>query len=300
MLSSGNEIRHVYDLRGACRLPSLEAEISWLESFLRCVQWIASEMPDHAAWFQGTLPLGKGLTALQIPETSPRILLDEGDYRRFIESETPEVIAKQLCADAEVSGIDATRLLSLLALYLPKFPAPTAKEVSAHLVPGHHISVQQLVYEDTVRKVKNWIMNAAPIEPLHGDGVTLVSDLDGLPPDDSRVPTTDWDRAVRNYASSLPVSPKSSWKCYICKQGDGPPHGTLSSLCGACGSFNLAGSALSLPHNLDLAGKVAVVTGGRTNLRYHTALRLLRCSACVIVTSRYPRHAASRYQGQSD
>ena len=295
---SGNEISHIRDLRGACWLPSPEAEVSWLESFLRCVQWIISELPDHAAWFQENLSLPKGLETLQIPEkSSPRIMLDEADYWRFIESETPEVIAKQLCADAEVSGTDATYLPSLLALYLPKFPAPTAKQVSMHLAPGHHISVQQFVYEDTVRKVKNWIMNAVPVEPLHADGVTLVSDLDGPPPDDSHISAGGWDRAMTDYAR---WSAKPHWKCYICKQRNSVPHRTLSALCVACGNFNLAGSALSLPHNLNLAGKVAVVTGGRINLGYHTALRLLRCGACVIVTSRYPRDTARRYRGHFD
>lgn len=145
--------------------------------------------------------------------------------------------------------------------------------------------MQQLVYEDTFRKVKNWIMSAALTKPSHGDGITLVSDLDGPPSDE--MPKTDWDRAVQDYASSLPVSSKPNWKCHICKQSDGLPHRTLLSLCGAwaCDSFNLAGSALSLPSNLDLAGKAAVVTGGRTSLGYRTALRLLRCGARVIVTT---------------
>ncbi|SPO01660.1 uncharacterized protein DNG_04333 [Cephalotrichum gorgonifer] len=300
VIRSGDEISHVYDLRGARGLPSPEEEILWLESFLRCVQWIASELPDHAAWFKGTLP--DGLSALQIPvKYSPRVLLDEEDYRRFIESEIPEVIAKQLCADVEACRADATRLPSLLALYLPKFPNPPATEVAKYLVPGHHISVQQLVYEDTMRKVKSWIMNAARTEPLHADGATLVSDPDG-PLSDGHLSGTGWDRSVRDYlpATSRPVPSTSNWKCYICKLGNGPIHRIFSSMCEACGDFNLAGSALSLPRNLDLAGKVAVVTGGRINLGYHTALRLLRCGACVIVTSRYPRDAASRYQSQHD
>jgi NAD(P)-dependent dehydrogenase (short-subunit alcohol dehydrogenase family) len=47
-------------------------------------------------------------------------------------------------------------------------------------------------------------------------------------------------------------------------------------------------------------GTIALVTGGRINLGYHTALRLLRCGASVIVSTRYPRDAESRYQREPD
>ena len=47
---------------------------------------------------------------------------------------------------------------------------------------------------------------------------------------------------------------------------------------------------------IDLYGKTAVVTGGRVNLGFHTALRLLRCGAKVIVTSRYPYDTERRYR----
>lgn len=51
---------------------------------------------------------------------------------------------------------------------------------------------------------------------------------------------------------------------------------------------------------MNLQGKTAVITGGRVNLGFHTALRLLRCGASVIVSSRYPRDAELRYHEQSD
>ncbi|RDL40058.1 Uncharacterized protein BP5553_00037 [Venustampulla echinocandica] len=89
-------------------------------------------------------------------------------------------------------------------------------------------------------------------------------------------------------------------KCYICQFILVNPHYQYSSLCKACGNFNLASSNLSLPENLQLDGKTAVVTGGRINLGYHTALRLLRCGARVIVSSRYPRDAEVRYLAEKD
>lgn len=45
---------------------------------------------------------------------------------------------------------------------------------------------------------------------------------------------------------------------------------------------------------------MALVTGGRINLGFYTALRLLRCGARVIVSSRYPRDAKARYEKEPD
>jgi hypothetical protein len=91
--------------------------------------------------------------------------------------------------------------------------------------------------------------------------------------------------------------------CYICHARLSETNGAYPgyrSLCWPCGSFNLSCSELSSPVNLSLNGRTALVTGGRLNLGYHTALRLLRCGARVIVTSRYPRDAERRYQDESD
>ncbi|KAL4968706.1 uncharacterized protein BDV14DRAFT_129951 [Aspergillus stella-maris] len=93
-------------------------------------------------------------------------------------------------------------------------------------------------------------------------------------------------------------------RCYMCRQqygkNSGGAHDLYPALCVPCGSFNISSSRLSLPGNLVLDGKIALVTGGRINLGYHTALRLLRCGAHVIVSSRYPADAVSRYTREND
>ncbi|KAH8898114.1 NAD(P)-binding protein [Thozetella sp. PMI_491] len=71
-------------------------------------------------------------------------------------------------------------------------------------------------------------------------------------------------------------------------------------MCRPCGDFNLAGLRLSLPDSLKLPGRTALVTGARVNLGYYTALRLLRCGARVIVSTRYPNDAAIRYSKETD
>ena len=84
--------------------------------------------------------------------------------------------------------------------------------------------------------------------------------------------------------------------CYICRMQATPPHRIFAAMCVPCGNFNLAGNELSQPHKLDLSGKTALVTGGRVNLGYHTARRLLRCGANVIVSTRYPHDALQRFR----
>lgn len=87
-------------------------------------------------------------------------------------------------------------------------------------------------------------------------------------------------------------------KCYMCNYTITNPHAHYPSLCVPCGSFNLQESAITLPQNLDLSHKTALVTGGRVNLGFQIALRLLRCGAHVIVSSRYPLDAETRYRAE--
>jgi NAD(P)-dependent dehydrogenase (short-subunit alcohol dehydrogenase family) len=113
-----------------------------------------------------------------------------------------------------------------------------------------------------------------------------------------------WDDTVKRYlAARSPGSKQDSSRvprCYICRLGVHVPHQIFSSMCVPCGDFNIAGSELSLPPRLDLSGRTALVTGARVNLGYHVALRLLRCGAFVIASTRYPRDAISRYDAEPD
>jgi NAD(P)-dependent dehydrogenase (short-subunit alcohol dehydrogenase family) len=50
----------------------------------------------------------------------------------------------------------------------------------------------------------------------------------------------------------------------------------------------------------DLRGRVALLTGGRVKIGYQAGLKLLRCGAHLIVTTRFPRDAAVRYSQEPD
>ncbi|KAF8469930.1 hypothetical protein BDZ91DRAFT_719208 [Kalaharituber pfeilii] len=104
--------------------------------------------------------------------------------------------------------------------------------------------------------------------------------------------------STRSHASSA----STQGICYIChyRIPVGTAHPFYQSMCFPCGSFHLSSNAESLPENLSLNGRTAVVTGGRVNLGHRTALRLLRCGASVLVTSRYPADAVMRYMKEPD
>lgn len=107
-----------------------------------------------------------------------------------------------------------------------------------------------------------------------------------------------WKDEVKKYHIQRP--PTRQRVCYICRFLLVEAHSRYRSMCRPCGAFNYAGSALSLPNSLRLSGRTAVVTGARVNLGYHTALRLLRCGAMVIATTRYPNDAAVQYSKEPD
>eukprot|EP00048_Salpingoeca_helianthica_P010833 m.155455 g.155455 ORF g.155455 m.155455 type:complete len:640 (+) comp15144_c0_seq1:67-1986(+) len=84
--------------------------------------------------------------------------------------------------------------------------------------------------------------------------------------------------------------------CYTCKTMYRELHFFYAQMCPRCASLNFQKRNTFV----DLRGRVAIVTGGRVKIGYHVALRLLRCGARVIVTSRFPIDAAERFAAEPD
>ncbi|KAK0619718.1 hypothetical protein B0T14DRAFT_519724 [Immersiella caudata] len=174
---------------------------------------------------------------------------------------------------------------------------------------------------ETALRVLRYLTLDARIHPehLHQSINTLTIRFGLAPPDSDTQPTPEsshpqdqeppstspnqpmtprWSSSVAQYHAQKP--PSRLRTCYICRYLLVDPHPRYRSMCHPCGTFNYAGSALSLPASLKLVGRTALVTGARVNLGYATALRLLRCGATVIATSRYPNDAAVRYSKEGD
>jgi NAD(P)-dependent dehydrogenase (short-subunit alcohol dehydrogenase family) len=84
--------------------------------------------------------------------------------------------------------------------------------------------------------------------------------------------------------------------CYVCKQKYTQIHHFYDQMCPRCAEMNFA----KRTELADLAGRVALVTGGRVKIGYQAGLKLLRSGAHLIVTTRFPRDAASRYAREPD
>jgi NAD(P)-dependent dehydrogenase (short-subunit alcohol dehydrogenase family) len=84
--------------------------------------------------------------------------------------------------------------------------------------------------------------------------------------------------------------------CYVCKQKYTVVHHFYDQMCPPCAAFNFA----KRTELADLRGRVALLTGGRVKIGYQAGLKLLRCGAHLIVTTRFPRDSAQRYAREPD
>jgi len=84
--------------------------------------------------------------------------------------------------------------------------------------------------------------------------------------------------------------------CYVCKTDYHELHHFYDSLCPACAELNWH----KRHQTADLSGRFAVITGARVKIGYQAAIMLLRAGCHVVVTTRFPRDAASRYAREAD
>jgi NAD(P)-dependent dehydrogenase (short-subunit alcohol dehydrogenase family) len=84
--------------------------------------------------------------------------------------------------------------------------------------------------------------------------------------------------------------------CYVCKRKYAVIHHFYDQLCPDCAEFNFR----KRTEVADLRGRVALLTGGRVKIGYQAGLKLLRCGARLIVTTRFPRDSAQRYAREPD
>src|SRR5215212_5552779 len=84
--------------------------------------------------------------------------------------------------------------------------------------------------------------------------------------------------------------------CYVCKEQYTTLHHFYDQLCPTCGDFNFS----KRTELADLNGRTALLTGGRVKIGYQAGLKLLRCGARLIVTTRFPRDSAKRYAQEPD
>jgi NAD(P)-dependent dehydrogenase (short-subunit alcohol dehydrogenase family) len=85
-------------------------------------------------------------------------------------------------------------------------------------------------------------------------------------------------------------------RCYVCKEQFREVDADYHALCPPCAALNRE----RRDARSDLTGRTALITGGRVKIGFHTALKLLRDGAEVIVTTRFPKDAARRFAAVAD
>jgi len=84
--------------------------------------------------------------------------------------------------------------------------------------------------------------------------------------------------------------------CYVCKEAFTELHHFYDQMCPTCAELNFRKRG----ELADLSGRVALLTGGRVKIGYQAGIKLLRCGAELIVTTRFPQDAAARYAREED
>ncbi|ELR68292.1 short-chain dehydrogenase [Fulvivirga imtechensis AK7] len=84
--------------------------------------------------------------------------------------------------------------------------------------------------------------------------------------------------------------------CYVCKKEYTLLHHFYDAMCTECGDFNYAKRF----QTADLTGQVALITGSRLKIGYHSTLMMLRAGATVIATTRFPVDSAVRFSKDED
>jgi NAD(P)-dependent dehydrogenase (short-subunit alcohol dehydrogenase family) len=120
-----------------------------------------------------------------------------------------------------------------------------------------------------------------------------VSVTDGFRPQDVH----DAESPEREVHSQAPrAQSRELQHCYVCKQKYSVIHHFYDQLCPSCAELNFH----KRTERADLTGRVALLTGGRVKIGYQAGLKLLRCGARLIVSTRFPRDAAHRYASEPD
>lgn len=84
--------------------------------------------------------------------------------------------------------------------------------------------------------------------------------------------------------------------CYVCKKKYTEIHHFYDAMCPECGDLNYAKRF----QTCDMTGQIALITGSRLKIGYHSTLMMLRSGATVIATTRFPADSAIRFAKEKD
>ena len=139
-------------------------------------------------------------------------------------------------------------------------------------------------------------LNATGIRTLRRKPVFTTPNYFRDEPEESRVSAEARSAGVETPTPESRQDSDESRHCYVCKQHFTEVHHFYDQMCPSCAEVNYR----KRTELADLSGRVALMTGGRVKIGYQAGLKLLRCGAHLIVTTRFPRDAAARYANEPD
>ncbi len=102
-----------------------------------------------------------------------------------------------------------------------------------------------------------------------------------------------WDEQLEREETNEYATPHD---CYVCRAKFTKVHHFYDTMCPTCADLNYTKRF----QTADLTGQVALITGSRLKIGYHTTLMMLRAGATVIATTRFPVDSALRYSKEKD
>jgi NAD(P)-dependent dehydrogenase (short-subunit alcohol dehydrogenase family) len=199
-----------------------------------------------------------------------------------------------------VSSEDRTRLVRAAGLVSRPDAASRRRVVKASKRErkAARIRREEVVLHDTgIRKLRRKPVFASPnvFAPAGFEPLALVDGADAHGAQDARAENAAH-AAQDTHAAPAARDVAEAQVCYVCKVSYERIHHFYDQLCPDCAAFNY-GKRGELA---DLRGRVALLTGGRVKIGYQAGLKLLRCGAHLVVTTRCPRDSAARYAREPD
>jgi NAD(P)-dependent dehydrogenase (short-subunit alcohol dehydrogenase family) len=225
---------------------------------------------------------------MSTPERIPRIETDRTELRERLREATE--LLERVAADrgllADLASEERRRLLQAAGAVF--HPAPAERRRLVKTI--ERLRRGDKAQRDDERLAQTGIrtLRRQPVFTTPRAFAPTVFEAHDVPPAESD------ERAAR--AADAPEPGVESRACYICKTRYTTVHHFYDRLCPACGDL----SFMKRTELADLSGRVALLTGGRVKIGYQAGLKLLRCGARLIVTTRFPRDSAKRYAQEPD
>lgn len=147
-------------------------ELSWLWSFLTCVEWMEKAFHQLASVCR---VLDQGSPRVDIRDLPTDALFPPADYNKFVAEAPAHAIASCIVRDSELCDTEDTTRPTELGLYLPNFSSPRGREIASYLIPTENVGldIQQLEYDSLKEKITRYLQQS-PKPKGNDDGDSTV------------------------------------------------------------------------------------------------------------------------------